>query len=156
MVRGIASDIRFPLAHFATEGITADYLYPILWKAVQLLEVHVNLHVLFITCDGASSNRRFFRLHGPNLDNVVYHTPNPYAENRNVYFISDPPHLIKTARNCFSNSHSHKNSRSMWNNDKSISWMHIVDLFNNYCVGGVYSLCPKLTRAHIDLTIFFA
>lgn len=58
-VRGIATYLQFPLAHFATGGISADILYPIIWEALEILEVTVGLKVLFITCDGASPNRRF-------------------------------------------------------------------------------------------------
>lgn len=31
--------------------------------------------------------------------------------------------------------------------------MHIVDLYEE-CMQGIYNFCPKLTRAHIDLTPF--
>jgi hypothetical protein len=62
-VRGIATDLQFPLAHFASGGISADILYPIIWEALEILEVTVGLKVLFIPCDGASPNRRFFKLH---------------------------------------------------------------------------------------------
>ena len=38
----------------------------------------------------------------PDVD-VTYRTLDIMAEEkRYIYFISDPPHLIKTARNCFS------------------------------------------------------
>jgi hypothetical protein len=51
------------------------------------------LKVLFITCDGASPNRRFFKLHQlPQQinDSTVYCTDNPFAvgENRYLFFIS--------------------------------------------------------------------
>lgn len=39
MVRGVTSDLKFPFAAFATVGITADFLYPIIWKAISILEV---------------------------------------------------------------------------------------------------------------------
>ena len=53
-----------------------------------------------------------------NLDvDVTYRTLNIMAdEERYIYFISDPPHLIKTARNCLSNSLSGRCTRRMWNN----------------------------------------
>ena len=39
---------------------------------------------------------------------------NVYApDSRDVYFFSDPPHLIKTARNCLSHSSSSSTSRLM-------------------------------------------
>ena len=31
----------------------------------------------------------------------TYKTSNPFAEGRDIYFFCDPPHLLKTARNCF-------------------------------------------------------
>jgi hypothetical protein len=52
LVRGITTDLKFPLAGFATMSITADFLYPVIWKAIRILETSiVNLKVLFITCD---------------------------------------------------------------------------------------------------------
>ena len=36
---------------------------------------------------------------------IPYKTKNPYAKDeRWIYFIADPPHLIKTVRNCWSHS----------------------------------------------------
>ena len=39
MVRGICFKLRFPYAHFDTEGIIADVLYLNVWEAVRLLKV---------------------------------------------------------------------------------------------------------------------
>nr|XP_034339030.1 uncharacterized protein LOC117693074 [Crassostrea gigas] len=154
MVRGVTSDLKFPFAAFATVGITADFLYPIIWKAISILEVTLKLKVLFCTCDGASPNRRFFKLHATDGEPFTHKTVNPYDPTRHIYFISDVPHLIKTARNCFSNSYSHTKSRSLWKDGKDISWMHIVRLYEEHCEQNLYTPCPKLTRGHIDLTAF--
>ena len=54
--------LEFPCAHFGTEGITADFLYPTIWKAIWLLEVD-GAKVLCITADGASLNRKLFKIH---------------------------------------------------------------------------------------------
>ena len=52
--------------------------------------------------DGASSNRRLIKLHQGDSD-MVYKVTNPYSEHgRPLYFVSDPPHLVKTVRNCWS------------------------------------------------------
>ena len=144
MIQGISSDLCFPLAHYATDGITADLLYPLTWDIIMTLEMDLNLHVLFITCDGASPNRKFFSIHGND-----HFTPNPFHPGYNVYFISDAPHLIKTARNCLSNSFAHKQSRRLWRG-KELSWLHVRDLFDRN--QGIYRLCPKLTRSHVYLT----
>jgi hypothetical protein len=154
MVRGIVTSLKFPLAAFATQSISADFLYPILWTAISLLEIHLKLKVLFLTCDGASANRKFFNMHKfPGIETVHY-SINPFDSSRKVYFISDVPHLLKTARNCFSNSFSHKNTRRMWRNGKDISWMHVVRLFEDHCEFNMYTPVPKLTRKHVDLNAF--
>lgn len=155
MVRGITSNLKFPLASFPTMSITADFLYPIIWKGIRLIETSVaSLKVLFITCDGASANRKFFKIHGE-VNDFIHFTENPYSDdNRRIYFISDVPHLIKTTRNCFCNSYAHKNTRKMWKDGKDISWLHLLRLFEDHCELAMYSPCPKLTRQHIDITPF--
>ena len=119
MLRGVFFKLDFPLAHFSCTDLTGDQIFPIVWDGVRLVE-SIDLKVLFITADGASSNRRFFRMHKgcsgtPTTSttesevehsDVVYRTKNRYAsdEDRWLYFISDPPHLIKTTRNCLYHS----------------------------------------------------
>ena len=88
MVQGITSDLSFPLCHYATGGITADILYPLTWEVISTLEIDMELKVLFITCDGASPNRKFFKLHGDG--DIIHYTVNPYCPNSNIYFLSDP------------------------------------------------------------------
>ncbi len=47
--------------------------------------------VIAATADGASPNRSFFKLHS----STEYKTLNPYsADERYIYFFSDPPHLF--------------------------------------------------------------
>ena len=49
-------------------------------------------------------------------------------EERYIYFIGDPPHLIKTAllSNCLANSLVERCIRSMWNDGKFLTWKHIL------------------------------
>ena len=113
MVRGMFSSLQFPYAHFATRGISADALYPIVWEAVNRLESS-GLNVIAFCCDGASPNRKFYKMHRDSSKELVYKTPNPYCNERDIFFICDVPHLLKTTRNCWSNSFAHKNSRALW------------------------------------------
>lgn len=76
--------------------------------------------VMVITCDGASPNRKFFKMHTTQnrMGTVTYKTKNPYSpDGRDVYFVSDVPHLIKTTHNCWSNSFGHSNTRALWVSD---------------------------------------
>ena len=76
---------------------------------------------LATTCDGASSNRKFFGLHGKDGE-FIYKTVNPFSdEPRPLFFFSDAPHLIKTVRNCWANSFAHTNSRTLW-----VSNVHVL------------------------------
>ena len=70
-----------------------------------------------VTCDGNSANRRFFNLHAEEKD--VYKVKNPFTtEDRPLFFLSDPPHLIKTTRNC-------------WASQKRTLWVSMVYLYCN-------------------------
>ena len=69
----------------------------------------VFIQVLGSTLDGNSVNRRLIKLHQPSAD-IVFKVRNPYSEEkRDLFFFSDPPHLVKTIRNCWQSKH-----RSLW------------------------------------------
>ena len=124
MVRGLLSNLEFPYAHFTTRGITADHLYPIVWEAVQHLE-YCGFNVIAFCCDGASPNRKFYNMHRTSTS-FVYKTPNPFCEDREIFFICDVPHLIKTTRNCWSNSFANKESQALW-----VSFIMIIHLYKS-------------------------
>ena len=107
MVRGLFSKLQFPYAQFPCTSLHGYELYDIFWEAVERLE-RCGFNVLACTCDGLSVNRRFIMMHGSG--NLVYKVANPYSDKkRPLFFFSDPPHLIKTTRNCWSS-----NKRLMW------------------------------------------
>ena len=113
MVSGIVSKLNYPYAQFPCTSLSADHLYSLVWGCVRRLE-GIGFKVLATTCDGASCNRKFFKLHG-DIGELVYKTDNPYSnESRPLFFLSDAPHLIKTTRNCWANSFAHSKSRSLW------------------------------------------
>ena len=62
MVRGLLSPLQFPYAKFPCVKITGDLLVDPFWEAVNRLE-GLGLRVLAATADGASTNRRFMKLH---------------------------------------------------------------------------------------------
>ena len=116
LIRGVFINLKFPFAQFATTGIAAHELYPIITEAIMRLEI-LGFKVISLTSDGASPNRTLYRMmQEPTASGVLeYRSPNPYTtENRCLYFMSDVPHLLKTARNCWSNSYAHSRSRCLW------------------------------------------
>ena len=157
IVRGISTNLKFCVAYFATKGANAIQLFSLFWEAVFILECSCNLWVVAATADGASTNRKLFQMHekfsaeklAPG--EVVYKTVNLYAEDRYIYFFSDPPHLMKTARNCLYNSGDGKKSRTMWNNGKFITWQHITEFYYGDRKKDL-NLLPKITKDHIKVT----
>ena len=67
MVRGLLSKLNFPYAQFACANLTGDQLVDPVWEAIARLE-RQGLKVLCLTCDGASTNRRLWSLHGKDRD----------------------------------------------------------------------------------------
>lgn len=115
MVRGLFTSCKFPYAHFPTDCLSGDQIFPIVWEAVERLE-RMGFKVIGITADGASPNRKFFHMHSSGSTDLCYKTRNPYtSEDRSIYFFSDVPHLMKTTRNCWSHS-STKGTRNLWVN----------------------------------------
>lgn len=116
MVRGLFIKLCFPYAQYPTCGVTADCLFPLAWEVIRHLE-SVGFKVISLTGDKASPNQKFFRMHyqASGQPSVTYKIPNPYtAEDRPIFFISDVPHLVKTVRNCWSNSFGHSFKRALW------------------------------------------
>ena len=66
------------------------------------------LTVVSVVADGASSNRKFFRLHKISQhqkSGVTYKAPNI---GHYVYLMPDAPHLLKTVRNAWYNSQANR------------------------------------------------
>ena len=69
------------------------------------------------TSDKGSANVRLYNLHGTGIpDEVCYKTVNLFAPDREIFFFSDAPHLIKTLRNNFSKSGTGENTKHLWVN----------------------------------------
>ena len=130
MVRGLFLKLNYPYAQFPCTSLSGDQLFPMVWGCIERLEA-CGFKVITLTADGASCNRKFFKMHQnedtasmandevppaeENLQDditVTYKTTNIYSsDQRPLFFISDVPHLIKTVRNCWANSFSHTRSR---------------------------------------------
>ena len=108
MVKGIFCNINFPYAQFPMASTKAHDIFPLLWQTIDRLELN-NIHVLGITGDGASVNRKVFQMHGSTPN--TYKCTNVYSTggSRELFFFSDPPHLLKTIRNAVASK-----SRHLW------------------------------------------
>ena len=62
MVRSIFFKLELPYAHFGTKGVTADFLFPIVWEGICQLE-SLGFKVICVIADCASPNRKFMRIY---------------------------------------------------------------------------------------------
>ena len=160
MIRSIVNPFKFTLANFATTGISSSQIFPLFWKALGICELECKFKVMATTCDGASPNRKFFLMHSRFSNSnakkdavATYKTINLYYPERYIYFIADPPHLLKTARNCIYSSGSGKCTRYMWNDGLHILWSHIAGIFKDDQTCGLH-LLPKLSYDHIKFSSY--
>lgn len=113
MVRPVYKPCKaYVIASYASLDLCGHTLYAIIWEVIEALELN-GMQVISITCDGISSNRKFLNYVKPVLE--VLHIKQLTLLEGTVSFIffCDPPHLLKTARNCFANSHAHSHSRQL-------------------------------------------
>ena len=103
MVRGIQTTLKFMLAYFLTQTVVSYQLAPLFWRAVAILELNCNLHVIATSSDGMSANRKFYQLHKyvmgeKKASKILNHSMNLFASQRSIWFFADVPHLMKTTR----------------------------------------------------------
>ena len=98
------------LQYIQVLALLVKKLFPVVWAVIETLMINF-LPVIAVTSDGGSPNWRFYKLCKDR--GIDYKTRNPFSPDRYIYFFCDPPHLLKTARNCFSNSFSHSKSRKL-------------------------------------------
>ena len=114
-VKGLFSSLEFAYAQFPCTDLVGPQMYDPVWEAVARLEL-CGFRVMALVCDGLAANRKLFRLHKPVTaapTEITYKVKNPFADDgRDLYFICDPPHLIKCVRNAWANS-----KRLLWVRD---------------------------------------
>ena len=109
MVKGLLHKFDYPYVQLVFGKTEGSLIFDPMWEAIVRLE-KIGFFVLAICCDGASLNRRLWKLHSESKE-PVYRVPNVFASEgkRFLYFISDPPHLIKIIRNSWYNK-----KRRLW------------------------------------------
>ena len=63
MIRGVTTALKYPLATFATDGIKATFINLVIWEAMEIVEIDACMKMLFLFCDVATPNHKFFKIH---------------------------------------------------------------------------------------------
>ena len=62
LIRSIVNAFKFSLANFATTSATSTQMFQLFWKSVSICELN-KIKIVGLTCDGASHNRKMFKMH---------------------------------------------------------------------------------------------
>ena len=145
IVKGLASKWKQPIGYFLSAGpIKASVLQMLTKLCITKLQA-IGLNVVALICDQGSNNRSFLVKMG---ENVSVNRPYIMHNDRKIFVIYDPPHLLK----------------NVWNNLKKgdlnvngnlVSWQHVVD-FYYFDKSHEIRMAPKLTDKHIDLSPFMS
>jgi hypothetical protein len=141
MARGLKSKWKQPLAYFLVSNTTsAERLKVIVEHCIKQLS-SANFTTVCVICDQGATNQQMFKM-------FSITTEKPYAivANKTVFFMFDPPHLLKSLRN---NLMKHDFEL----NGNVIKWDHIVKFYERDC-HQMLKLAPKLTDKHLNLPPF--
>ncbi len=147
--RSIFFKFDYPCAYFLTKGATAVQINRMFWLGVSLLHSYGLKSCLYVVMEH-QTNRTFYTMN----TNNKFHSEctNPFT-NKPIFFMSDPPHLMKKLRNNLFNSgfkEKHKRfTRKMTNNGKHILWDHVSDVYNREKSRSLY--VTDLRSSHINL-----
>jgi len=123
--RSLFGKFDFPCAFFLTRGISAQKLNRCFWQGVSMLH-GFKFTIMLACCDGAPENRAFMNMNGTSASKSKCY--NPFSR-KPLFFISDPPHLLKKLRNnIYSSGFKSQNPRFtclLQKNGKYILWDHI-------------------------------
>ena len=144
--KSLFAPFSFPCAYFLTRSVTSVQINQMFWTGVHALHEH-GFGVLMACADGASYNRTFFRM---NADNTQpWRCDNPWT-GEPIFFLSDPPHLLKKLRNqLFNSGDDQRHTRYMIARGKPLLWEH-VEAVREADQASPLKTTP-LTREHTDL-----
>ena len=148
--KSIFCKFQFPCAYFLTRGISAQNLNHIFWQGVGLLQGY-GFTTILSCCDGAAENRAFMLMNG--VTEEVSQTNNPFSHFP-LFFLSDPPHLIKKLRNnIYSSGYkeiSPRYTRCLSLASKPILWDHIYSVYKREKNRHIYATDIRSSHVNLD------
>ena len=122
--KSLFTSFSFPCAYFFTRCVTSEQNNDMSWGSVYALH-EFGFAVMLACADGGSYNRTFFQM---NSLGSPWRGFNPFT-NEPIFFLSDPPHLIKKLQNQLFNSGTKEHeTRLMKRGEKLLVWKHIEEV----------------------------
>ena len=147
--KSLFSSFKYPCAFFMTRALNSLALQRIFWQGVSMLH-GCGFTTLFTGCDGASANRSFMVMNGVTAENS---SGQNFFSRKPIFFISDPPHLLKKLRNNLYNSGNREDNprftRTLTKQGEKIVWEHFIRVYNRDKRRHVCT--TKLRKEHVYL-----
>lgn len=137
------------LGAFAANGnVKGELLCKILVEATILAE-KAGLFIHFVTCDGATWNRKMWTLMGirGSTRKIICRVQHPVDTKRNLHFLSDFPHLVKCLRNSLLKG-------GFTTPDGRVSTYFVKEAFNLDKNNVTLKAMPGLTTRHFEPSSF--
>lgn len=122
----VEGDFTWPVASFPVNNLNAKTIGHCVWNTIRILselqfgkDGGKKVQVLYGVCDGATHSSAFFNKNGY----INWMTENPYNNNNPIFWLSDPPHMVKKLRNFLISQ-----KRNLRYNDYEISLEHLTDV----------------------------
>lgn len=146
MMNGINFDATIPIAHFFINTLKAEEKVNLLKEIIAEI-TKCGVRVLSITFDGFSANFKMSRLLGAkfNINNLKPYFLLP-GDERKIYVIVDPSHVLKLVRNTLGN-----NKVLCDDANEEIDWKYFENL-EQLRVEKDFTHVHKLTKKHIQYT----
>ena len=142
MVRGLVEKWKLPVGYFLSSGPMSGATMRELLKSC-LDKLHgIGLTVLLVISDQGSTNINLFET----LLGITINGPVFLHNNSQIYFMYDPPHLLKSVRNKLKNS-------GLTVGGKDVLWRHIRSFYDLDSSKPI-RMAPRLTKKHLDLPPF--
>lgn len=139
MVRGLCKKWKQVFgSFFSSNTLSASLLQNLLTNAITKI-LDCGLNPICVVCDQGTNNQEL-----SHKLKISESKPYFYVNDHKVFFVHDPPHLVKCMRNNF------KNYNTQFDSQKIASWQHIVSLYD-FDVKQTHRLVPKLTSKHINV-----
>ena len=139
MLRGLHAKWKQPIAYFLSSGpVDHKTLKVLVDNCLEKVE-NTGLVIKILICDQGSNNRSLFK-------NISKSKTSFTFNNREIYLMYDPPHLLKSIRN---NLMKHGFAIGK----EEIKWEHVVN-FYEFDSSLAIRMAPKLSHKHIHLPPF--
>lgn len=137
---GVGPDFKLPITYHLLNGLDAVDRAALTLETIRRVE-ETGIRVISHTSDGLQANISMALLLGADFDEDKPYFYSPTHPQRKIYFIWDPPHMVKLCRKYFAEAKIYHHGRLLdWNFIRRLVYKQSLENFN---------LCNKLTMKHI-------